>query len=82
MKHRITLLATLAVCATMTLGCSSYYKVSDPGTGKVYYTKDIKKRSGSIEFKDASTGNKVTIQNSEVSKIKKKEFDTARKSGM
>jgi len=70
------------VCVVLTLGlvgfvagCSSYYKVTDPGSSKVYYTDDLDhKDSGSVVFEDANTGNKITLQNSDVQEISKKEF--------
>ena len=57
------------------VGCSSYYKVVDPGSGNVYYTTKVKKEAGgAVKLKDAKTGADVTIQNSEVTKVKKDEF--------
>jgi hypothetical protein len=60
-------------------GCTSYYRVTDPTTGRVYYTTEMnKKGDGAVELTDARTGNKVTIQNSEVKTINKEEYETAR----
>ena len=57
------------------IGCSSYYKVVDPGSGNVYYTTKVKKEmGGAVVIKDAKTGADVTLQNSEVIKVKKDEF--------
>ena len=48
-------------------GCTNYYKVTDPTTGRVYYTTELEhKNSGAATLKDARTGNKVNLQNSEV----------------
>jgi hypothetical protein len=59
-------------------GCASYQRVTDPTTQKVYYTKDLHDRgNGAVVFKDAATGEKVTLQNSEVKKIKRSEFKQA-----
>ena len=59
-------------------GCASYYAVTDPVSKKVYYTKDVDdKKSGAVVFKDAQTGHKVTLQNSEVRKINHSEFKEA-----
>lgn len=55
-------------------GCGSYYKISDPGSGKTYYTDEIKRKGASVQFKDANTGGDVTLQNSEVIEISKEEF--------
>jgi uncharacterized protein YceK len=56
-------------------GCASYYKVRDPQTGDVYYTKKIDNlRGGALKLKDARTGSMVTIQNSEVKEISSDEY--------
>ena len=56
-------------------GCASYYKISDPASGKVYYTEDIdKKSSGAIEFKDEVTKTQVTLPTSEVMEITEDQF--------
>jgi len=60
-------------------GCTTYYKVTDPTTGKVYYTTDIRKKGdGAVQLTDSRTGNQVTIQNSEVQEVKKEVYETAR----
>ena len=52
-----------------------YYMVKDPTTDKTYYTDELKEeKGGSIKLKDANTGSTVTLQNSEITKIKKDEF--------
>ena len=57
-------------------GCTNYYKVTDPTTGRVYYTTELsQKGSGASTLKDARTGNTVTVQSSEVQKIEKEEFE-------
>jgi hypothetical protein len=56
-------------------GCASYYRVKDPATGTSYYTTDIdRNKSGSVTFTDDNTGSKVTLQNSEVTEIKKEDY--------
>ena len=70
-------LTTLMICFVLfiTLGCASYYKVTDPASSKTYYTKDVDRhRDGRIEFKDEKTGAEVTLQSSEVAEISKDEF--------
>ena len=58
------------------VGCTSYYKVTDPTTAKTYYTNSVKyKGSGAVEIKDARTGAKVILPTSEVQKIEKDEFN-------
>lgn len=61
----------------MLAGCTTYYQVSDPSTGRTYYTTKLKKKSGSTVFKDASTGSEVSIQNSEISKVTKDQYKQA-----
>ncbi len=64
-------LAVLALC----LGCARRYRVTDPGTGHVYYTRDVDKRdSGAAEFTDAKTKAEVTLRSSVIEKITKEEF--------
>jgi hypothetical protein len=68
-----------AVCLAGLAGCTSYYKVHDPTTGKDYYTTDLqKKSSGASTLKDARTGNTVNLQNSEIEEIKKEEFESGK----
>lgn len=56
--------------------CSSHYKVTDPNSGKIYYTKDVdrERQGGAIHFKDAATKAEVTLQSSQVEKVSKEEF--------
>lgn len=70
---------SVSLLAAMTVGCTTYYKVTDPTTGKVYYTTELEERnSGATTLKDARTGGEVTVQNSEVVKINKEEFETGK----
>ena len=55
---RVTLVSAALLLAS---DCTAYYKVTDPTTGRVYYTTEMKKKSsGATTFKDARTGNEVT----------------------
>lgn len=58
-------------------GCASYYKVTEPASGKEFYTKDVSRGigPGAIEFKDAKTGATTTLQNSQVLKIDQKTYE-------
>ena len=60
-------------------GCTSYYKVTDPHSGKTYYTTKIQKtkKSGAIKLTDERTGQTVTIQNSELKEVSKDEYNVA-----
>ena len=72
-----TLVAVVLVLMMVTVGCSSYYQITDPGSGKVYYTTKVdKKKDGRIQFKDATSGGDITLQSSEVLKIKQDEFNS------
>ena len=78
MKARATLLLGVIV-GLSTTACTTYYKVTDPTTGKVYYTTELKhKDSGAATLKDARTGNKVSLQNSEIEQVKKEEFESGK----
>jgi hypothetical protein len=62
----LTLLAT---------GCATYYQVTDPASGRVYYTDKItSERGGAVKLQDARTNASVTLQNSEVKEISKDEY--------
>ena len=58
-------------------GCTTYYRVTDPTTGKVYYTTELK-QDGSTTFKDSSTGDSITLQNVEVRKISQEDFNAGK----
>ena len=52
-----------------------YYQVTDNATSRVYYTKSIDhEKCGALKFKDARTGQIVTLQSTSVAKITKSEF--------
>lgn len=61
--------------AIVTSGCTSYYTVTEPKTGKVYYTTEWETvRGGATRFTDAKSGAIVTIQESEIREVTPKEF--------
>jgi hypothetical protein len=67
----------LVILLMFAAGCTSYHKVTDLNTKKVYYTKKIdNKKSGSVELKDGRTGAKVVLPSSEVLKINKDAYDS------
>lgn len=57
------------------LGGCGYYRVTDPQSGKTYYTNQwVAGRytmGGAVRFRDDVTGRDVTLQNSEVEQIDK-----------
>ena len=68
------LVVSLCVCL-LGAGCATYYKVTDPQSGKEYYTKEIHNLSGSaVRVKDDRTGKNVSLQISEVKEISAKEY--------
>lgn len=74
MKRAILLLTLLALGAS----CGGhYYRITDPASGRVYYSRDVdtKRRTGTVDFKDAKTGAKVTLQSSQVQKIPEAEYN-------
>ena len=77
MKRAIGLFLT-GVAMVGLSGCTSYYKVHDPSTGKDYYTTNVERKSGTTVLKDGRTGAKVSVQNSEVTKITKEQYETGR----
>jgi hypothetical protein len=66
----------IAAAACSLAGCA-HYKVTDPSSGKVYYTDSVDrdKKQGRVSFTDAKTGADVTLQSSDVQKISKDEYD-------
>ena len=65
---RLLAAALLALTAT---GCN-HYQVTDPDTDQRYYTTELKtyKGSGATVFKDAVSGDKVTLTDHRVRKMK------------
>jgi hypothetical protein len=74
------LLAGLSFAVLFAGGCASdYYKVTDPTTGREYYTTELQRNnSGAATLKDGRTGNTVNLQNSEIAKVSKEEYDSGR----
>jgi len=62
----------LAVSLT---ACAHYYKVTDPASGKVFYTEAVKRNGSAVEFKDAQNESVVTLQNSSVQEIDEKTYE-------
>ena len=71
------IVASLCV-GLLVAGCATYYKVTDPQSGKEYYTQTIVYvRGGAVQLNDARTSSVVTLQNSEVKKIGSEEYKAA-----
>lgn len=68
--------------AVAVAGCSSsHYRVTDPASGKTYYTTKIDNagRAGAVKIKDEKTGSTVTLQSSEVKEISADEYEAGLK---
>lgn len=57
-------------------GCTNYYRVTDPVSGKSYYTTKVSEagKAGAVKMKDAKSGGTITLQSSEVKEISQEEF--------
>jgi hypothetical protein len=57
-------------------GCTTYYRVTDPVSGKAYYTTKIDDagREGAVKIKDTKTGSTVPLQSSEMKEISEEEY--------
>jgi len=78
MKHKVLAIILAMFFLVAILGCGGYYMIKDPTTGNIYYTTDIKeKKGGALKFTDEKTKTNVTLQNSEIKEIPKKEFKSA-----
>jgi hypothetical protein len=59
-------------------GCTSYYAVTDPSSGKTFYTERVEKQSGgAVSLKDTRSGDMVTLQNSDIREIGKDQYESA-----
>jgi len=68
------IVASLCV-GLLVAGCATYYKVTDPQSGKEYYTQQISNvRGGAVQLNDARSQSVVTLQNSEVKEISSDEY--------
>jgi hypothetical protein len=79
---RLGTVARLGSCFLLLFatGCTTYYRVSDQATGRVYYTTDYDRTdSGGVIFEDAKTRSKVTLQSSEISEVSRQDFEAGRR---
>ncbi len=68
-------LILVLLLVTLTVGCHGRFMVTDPVTQNVYYTTKVRKKlGGAVKFRDARTGQKVTLQNSQVKKLSKRKW--------
>jgi hypothetical protein len=77
MNNHMTRMITGVLGCVLSLtmaGCSHYYRVTEPASGKIYYTTHIDERSGAAKFKDDRTGNYVILHSAEVSELSEDEY--------
>ena len=76
-RRRILGAACTLAAFSFLSGCTTYYRVTDPASGRSYLTDDIdtNEESGAVMLKDARSGGRVTLQSSEVHKISKSDFE-------
>ena len=77
-----TYLITTVLFGGLTLlvvGCTDHYRVTDPMSGKSYYTTKVDNagRGGAVKTKDEKSGSIVTLQSSEVKTISEEEYEAA-----
>ena len=73
------LILGLAASMAAVAGCTKYYQVTDPASGRSYYAERVEGRTGgAVSLKDARTGDMVTLQNSEVREITETEYKRAK----
>lgn len=66
----------MMLCVLCFCGCAPHYRITDPSTDTVYYTRDIKNLSGgAVKLEDERSGKTVTLQTSEVEKIKEEAYN-------
>ena len=78
---KVGTLAKWMIVGTMALlaGCATYYKVTDPSSGRTFYTEKIDRPKGqtTIMFKDTKSGAEITLPSSEVLEIPSDEYKKA-----
>jgi hypothetical protein len=81
MKKFLVASVIVSGLALAVAGCSSHYRVTDPASGKTYYTTKINDagRAGAVKIKDDRTGSTVTLQSSEVKEISAEEYEAGLK---
>jgi hypothetical protein len=72
---RVIASTALLTIVLVTAGCTTYYRVTDPSSGKIFYTTDVKRSGSAVMFKDAKSGSDVTLQASEVREITSDDFN-------
>jgi len=79
MSSKRTLVWTaLAVAVSLLAACGGkYYQVTDADSGKSYYTRDIDREKGHVQFKDNASGDEVSLSSSEIREITSQQYKNA-----
>ncbi len=73
---RVGITLSLALAAVVLAGCATHHQVTDPSSGRVYYTNDLDTmKNGAVQCTDGKTGSTVTMQNSEVKKVSEETYN-------
>ena len=68
-------LVVLVIALTFLPGCTRYFQVRDPASGREYYTNKIgRTRTGAVRFRDLQERAEVTLQSSEVKQVEREEL--------
>ncbi len=71
---RRILIPLLAFSFLPVAGCTRYFRVRDPGSGREYYTTKIgRTRTGAVQFRELSERAEITLQSSEVKQVRREE---------
>ena len=77
MRKHVTTALMLGGLTMLVAACSSnYYRVTDPSSGKTYYTTKVEDtgKGGAVKMKDVKSQSMVTLQSSEVKNISEDEY--------
>jgi hypothetical protein len=65
----------LLVVALVASGCTTYYRITDPATGRSYYTTAYTRDPNNVRFKDHKTRADVVLPNSDIREVTQEEYD-------
>jgi hypothetical protein len=70
--------ATLALTVAVLAACGGdYYQVTDVGSGKTYYTRNVDRDDGHVEFTDKATGDEVSLEKFELREVTRQQYENA-----
>ena len=68
-------LVLLVIAFTFLPGCTRYFRVRDPDSGREYYTNKMSRtRTGAVRFRELEERAEITLQSSEVKQIPREEL--------